>query len=117
MPDLTPQQQFSQNLRNAADWYDQHPNAPVPSGTLRLSAPMHGATPETFAAIGSGRDEFHKDYKLFNRYIDGDGFELSFYCSPSQVANEVTVQETKTIDVSGWEMKPEFAAKDSNGQD
>lgn len=103
MPKMTPQQKLAQGLRNAAAWYDEHPDAPVED--LLLSAYIAGPDRSArLAAIGTGRDDFSANNTMFNRYIDGDGFTISFYCMLEDIA-EQKVTGQQTVDVVEWTLK------------
>lgn len=106
---MTKQQQFSQNLRNLADWYDQHPTAPAPVEKLRTSTYVRA---EEIASLPDGMDEFKPSASeitggQFARTIDGDGFEVRFYSALKNIAAQVVVG-TRTADVVEWIIKPEL---------
>ncbi|WP_348269716.1 hypothetical protein P8936_16335 [Edaphobacter paludis] len=88
MNELTPQQKYSQGLRNLAAWYDEHPDAPCESKLL--VSHWFQAKPEEIRAIGSG----DKDYSvrdLFYYRVEGDGFKIAFYTSRETVCERKLV--------------------------
>jgi hypothetical protein len=91
--DPTPQQQYSQGLRNLAAWYDEHPNAPVyPSGPSFDH--LFRATPEEIRAIGPGVKEYTGDLFYYN--VQGDGFLLKFFTSRATVCERKVVGYKET---------------------
>jgi hypothetical protein len=99
---MTKQQQFSQNLRNLADWYDQHPEAPT-SEDMTISVFFE---PTLLPTLPAGVDGFKNGN--FNRVVPVDGFSLKFYTYASGVAIETEVEKTTTV--KEWVVKPELLA-------
>lgn len=102
-------QEYVAALRRMADWLEQHPDVPVPVETLRMSAHFQ---PEEIGLIPEGREVFHEpkrttDGGLYQRFVDGDGFQICFYCGLRRVAEEQVVgTRTSTVDdVTKWVIK------------
>jgi hypothetical protein len=56
--ELTPQQKYSRNLRALADWYEQHPDAPIDSPYVSRANYSFKASPEEIRAIGAGEKDY-----------------------------------------------------------
>jgi hypothetical protein len=94
--DPTPQQKISKAFRALADWYDEHPNAPVDIRDQTRVRCYFKATPEQIRSIGPGEKEYSDD--LFYYHVKGDGFAIRFY------TNRETVCERKLV---GYKETPE----------
>ena len=94
MSELTAQQQFSQSLRELADFYDQHPEVKLPGSVSGFS--IFGANKEELAI---GARAFGKAEKLFTETAFQlvktfpSGLKLEFYKCRESVCERVEVGE------------------------
>lgn len=108
---MTKQQQFSQNLRNLAAWYDRHPDAPTPERynfAPQISAPL-AMSAEAMEAIGPSEAEVNPSNDLYYRVVKGDGFTIKFYSGLKSVCDFKVIRQ-ETVDVKEWVIKPELLA-------
>lgn len=93
MNDMTLQQKFSAGLREVADWYDRHPNAPLPSpdGLIEVSVYGFNATPDEMKAVGAGRKEYPEGYGIFRYWVDLNHAKIKFVASRSKVCTAKVV--------------------------
>lgn len=86
--ELTAQQKYSAGLRELADWYDAHPEAPAPYRVI--PSVWFQATPEQMRAIGEGEKDYSQD-NLFQFIVTGEHFKLEFYTSRARVCEKKVV--------------------------
>lgn len=114
MPQPTKQEEFSKSLRALADWYDQHPKAPVSDNRTVLQARFD---PKDLATIPvEAKEEIYissRNVGLYFRVVEFDEFfTVKFYTGLASVCEEKVV-ETKTVDIKAWVVRPEFARAES----
>jgi hypothetical protein len=113
MQELTKQKIYSKNLRAMADWFDANPNVPIPYESLRVSAHF---SPNEIDIIPEGRvnviePKSPTDSGLYQVFIDGDGFTVSFYCGVRRLCDQKVVRiDTKEVEVVEWVVKDELRA-------
>lgn len=84
MNELTPQQRYSLALRQIADWYERHPDAPIPlGGCQNLSVYRFDATPEEIRAIGPAKKVYAGN--LFKYTVESENFTIEFVANRSDV--------------------------------
>lgn len=90
MSELTNQQRYSLALREIADWYESHPEAPLPpGGHENISIYQFDATPEEIRAIGAGNKVYAGN--LFKYVVEGKNFSLEFVANRSDVCVQKVV--------------------------
>lgn len=105
---MTKQQEYSTALRAMADWFDEHPNVPIPENEIRVSAHFQ---PENIGLIPEGRVTMKEpttatDTGLYQVWIDGEGFSISFFCGLRRVCEKKVIsQRAEVVDVVEWVVK------------
>jgi hypothetical protein len=90
MNELTAQQRYSLALRQIADWYEVHPDAPMPSGGYQnLSIYDFDATPEQIRAIGAAKKEYSGS--LFYYVVESENFTIKFIANRADVCTQKVV--------------------------
>lgn len=115
MPELkfTKQEEFSKSLRALADWYDQHPSAPVPDQLkidIRFDAKQLPTIPadETREDVYLSPSPSKYSVGLYRRFLERDGYVVQFYTGLDGVA-EKKVTGQKVEDVVEWVVKMPIA--------
>ena len=120
----TKQQNMSHGLRQLADWYDKHPNAPFPYNFATVSVFDFDATPEEIRSIGSAKKEW--DDSIFRYVVELPNASLRFIASRSKVCTakvvgfreipeqhiEAYTVPAKRVEIIEWECKESILAPD-----
>ena len=91
---LTKQQKLSHGLRQLAEWYDKHPDAPIPYDATTITVFGFSAKPEEVRAIGSAKKEWGES--IFRLTVELPNATIRFIACRSDVCTRKVVG-TRTV--------------------
>ena len=111
-------QEYARGLRAIANWYEAHPDMPIPQEKIsvtRVKETKEEAT-RIIEALKPCQKEWDSDFFRLTRDFDGLRFEVIFMrsavCTRRVIGHRVVpAQEERIVEVVEWDCEPALLAK------